>query len=454
MQLNMKIRDRLSLQFTLMFSVVLLVLLVSIYLLVEHNRKKSFYDKLEDRATTTAQFYLAEDNLSEENFSKVLRNYPRSLARESIRIYNDRYQPAFIREDSVKWNKEVIRRVITEKHIHFEENELQVAGLYYEDNSGNFSVIAAAYDMNGLEHMKELRWIMLLGYGCSLLITYLLGRIFARIALSPISRIISNVRIIRASSLDKRLHINKGKRDEITELSTTINNLLEHLEQSFEAQRSFIANASHELRTPISSIIGEAEITLMQDRQTQEYKTTLHNVIEDATRLNAIINSLLELVQANIDSNELQPVRLDELLWEAADEWGNKGAIGKVTLHYHAFNNPQKVTIQGNRYLLFIALGNIIKNAIKFSGKKEVHCELDVTTDNIIITVRDQGIGIPQSDLHKIFQPFYRSANAITYTGFGIGLSLAEKIVRLHNGKIEVSSVLGQGTEFRLLFPV
>jgi signal transduction histidine kinase len=449
----MKIRDRLSLQFTFMFAVVLLVLLMAIYLLVEQNQRKSFFDKLEDRAMTAAQFYLAEDNLSSESFGKVLRNYPRSLSQETIRIYNDEYQPVFIKEGGFSWSRAVLRRVASQKNIRFTENGLQVAGIYYEDNSGDFIVLAAARDINGLQNMQQLGWIMLFGFLCSLFITYFLGRIFARIALHPISRIINNVKIIRSTSLNKRLHVSNVKRDEVNDLSITINKLLEHLEQSFEAQRSFIANASHELRTPIASILGEAEITLLRERDTKDYKAALYNVIEDAERLNNIINSLLDLVQANIESQDMQLVSMDELLWEVVDEWGNKPADSRVEIAYKFGHHPERVTMQGNRYLLFIALSNIIKNAIKFSDNKEVYCELTYTAAHIVVIVRDHGIGIPATEIDRVFQPFYRGSNAMTYKGFGIGLSLAHKIVGLHNGEIIITSEVNMGTEIKLLFP-
>ncbi|MCW3463521.1 sensor histidine kinase [Chitinophaga nivalis] len=449
----MKIRDRLSLQFTFIFAVMLAVLLTTIYLLVVHHQRKSFFDKLDERAKTAAQFYLAEDNLSVESFSKVLRNYPRSLSQETIRIYNEAGQSVFIKPDSLGWKRAIIRRVIKEKNIRFTDGERQAAGIYYTDNSGNFVVIAAARDINGRQHLHQLGWIMLSGFALSLLVTGFLGRIFARMALQPISRINNEVKIIRATSLNSRLPVSNAPHEEVNELSLTINQLLEHLEQSFEAQRSFIANASHELRTPIASILGEAEITLMQERNHQEYQTTLQTIIEDAGRLNNIINSLLELVQANIDSHDMQPINMQELLWEVVDEWGNKPAGGPVKLAYNFGDNPSKVTIQGNRYLLFIALSNIVKNAIKFSDNREVSCELTTAGKHTVIIIRDQGIGIPDKETDKIFQPFYRGSNAMSYGGFGIGLSLAHKIVKLHQGSIVITSTMHKGTSFSLLFP-
>ncbi|MBC9930538.1 sensor histidine kinase [Chitinophaga qingshengii] len=448
----MTVRNRLSLQFTFLFAVLLLMLLAGIYSLVERNRKISFYDKLEDRAKTMAQFYLAEDNLSRESFLAVLKKYPRSLNQEVIRIYNHQFEPVFIKEDTIRWDKATLLQVAKDKRMRFTRHGQQVCAIYYADNSGNFIIVATATDSAGIENMRTLAWIMTLAFLASLLITYILGRIFSRMALTPINHLIDNVRSIRASSLDKRLHVNEHKTDEIDALSITINHLLEHLEQSFEAQRVFIANASHELRTPITAILGEAEIALLQNRSTTEYKATLSNVVEDATRLTHLISSLLELAQANMDTHDLQQVRMNELLWEVVDEWSDNGKY-PVRLSFRFGLDVSRVTMQGQRHLLFIALGNVVKNAIKFSAGEEVYCELHSTDTHIHISVADKGIGIPEGETEKIFRPFYRSANAMSFTGFGIGLSLTEKIVRLHNGTIQADSANGYGTTFRFAFP-
>src|SRR5580698_757951 len=113
----MKIKNKLSLQFTLMFALLLMVVLTGIYLLVENNRSESFYDKLSDRALTAGQLYLAEDNMTKENFNKVIKKYTQSLSHEVIRIYNDKFEPAFIKEDSVHWSKEIIEEAIQQKEI-------------------------------------------------------------------------------------------------------------------------------------------------------------------------------------------------------------------------------------------------------------------------------------------------------------------------------------------------
>jgi signal transduction histidine kinase len=450
----MKVKDRLSLQFSFMFAVLLIAVLAGIYWFVEHNRVKNFYNKLNDRALTVAQFYLAEDNLSKENFKEVLKKFPQTLSEESIRIYDDQYKPKFIPEGSVHWKKIFLKQVTAQKRVMFAHGKTQVTGIYYADNSGNFIIVVSATDVEGYKDMHDLAFIMFFFFLASLIITFLMGRIFARISLIPIISITKNLKKIRSTSLDLRLNVNKKKTDEIDILSVAINNLLEHLEQSFENQKAFISNASHELRTPITSILGEAETTLSIERDKEEYQLTLAGIIKDAERLEYIINSLMDLVRTNLDNNDFQKIRMNELLWAAADELTAKDKSNEINLSFNLPADPSKFTLQGNHQLLFIAVSNILKNALKFSNNKPVDCEIYCEAGNVCIVVRDQGIGINQQDQSKIFLPFYRSVNALIYPGYGVGLSLTQNIMRLHNGSIQVKSELEKGTEFRLIFPI
>lgn len=450
----MKFKNALSLQFTFMFAFLLFVVLGGVYVFVEHNRSKSFFNQLDERAVIAAQFYFAEDNLSIKMFSQVTKKFPQSLSQESISIYDDHLKSKFMPEDSVRWGNDFLRQIVRKKKVHFVAGDRQVSGLYYSDNSGDFIIVVSAVDERGFQDMAQLRVIISVFFFASLIITFFIGRIFANISLRPIVKIADELKRIRASNLHMRLPINPTKTDEIDHLSLTINQLLEHLEQSFDSQKSFVANASHELRTPITSILGEAEITLMKERRPDEYKVALREIVTSVERLNLIINSLMELMQTNLDNRDFQNIRVDELMWEIVDELTVKNQGEQIHIKYNLPEDSLKNTLQGNRRLLFIAIGNIFKNAIKFSNGKPVYGEVNYIDRGIQILIEDHGIGIAEEDLEKIFQPFYRSANAIKFPGYGIGLSLTKNIVRLHNGTVHISSELGKGTRFLLFFPV
>jgi len=447
----MKVRDRLSLQFTIISAVLLLAVLSGVYFLTLRHKENDFQARLVDRAITNAELFLAQDNLSEEKFREVQKKFPLNLPGEIVRIYNDHNESVFIKDSSFQWPVAVINQVRTQKFVYYEQDLRQIVGIYYVDNSGNFTVLVSAKDIYGAQQMHQLFLVLLSIFTLSVFIHFFAGRLFARLALSPIIKVINDVKYIRSSSLDKRL-VTKGGKDEINDLVNTFNNLLEHLEQSFEAQSSFVAHASHELRTPVTAVIGEIEVTLSQERTMEEYKRVLRDALTESVRLSELINNLFDLAQANVGFAEFQELRLDELIWLVKDEWTNKLPDSKVELIYDLPEDQKKYTIYGNIYLLYIALGNILKNAIKFSDNKLVTCRLHVKNDMPVISICDNGIGIKKEDIQNIFQPFYRGSNTAGYSGYGIGLSLAEKILKLHNVRISVTSDLNQGAKFFLLF--
>ncbi|MDR3711478.1 MAG: HAMP domain-containing sensor histidine kinase [Puia sp.] len=447
----MKIKDRLSLQFTLIFAILLLCVMVSIYYLTENNRERNFFTHLRERALTAAQIFLAEDNLSAGKFKEVQKRYSNSLPEEELKIYNAQGESVFINQTETDWPPQKIQEVIRKKEIAFYNGGKQVVGIYYMDNSGNFVVFAAARDLYEYKHMQQLLMIMLFLFVISLGIVFFLGQWFSKLALSPINRIIEEIKFIRSSSLDKRLNTGNGK-DEIADLSMNVNNLLEHLEQSFSSQRSFVANASHELRTPLTSVIGQIEVTLRNVRASEEYRKVLENLLVETVRINELINSLFELVNANIDTEDFNEVRLDELVWQVKDEWENRLPGSRVELSLSLPQNPAAYTIQGNWHLLFIAIGNIVKNAIKFSTRAPVSLTIGLEGGNVLVAIADKGIGILPEELGGIFQPFYRGSNTGGYEGMGIGLSLSEKILRLHDASIHVHSIPGEGTVFSIKF--
>jgi signal transduction histidine kinase len=449
----MKIKDRLSLQFAILSAVLLFLVLAAIYGLFWSNRQQDFYGHLLDRAITNAELFLAQDNLSAEKFRDVQKKYPQTLPDEIVHIYNDTDQSVFIKDSTYQWPKTIIDRVRQDRSITYSEGPRQTVGIFYRDNSGDFVILASAIDKDGFAKLQQLLGIMVIGFLISVAVLFFAGRLFARIALLPIIKFITDVRIIRSSSLNKRLHTGESK-DEINELAVTFNNLLEHLQQSFEAQSSFVAHASHELRTPITSIIGDVEVTLSQERTNEDYIKTLQGVLTESEKLNDLINNLFELAQTNIDITEFRDIRLDELIWQIKDEWTSRVPESQIDLQSHLPEDPRKYTIQGNNYLLFVAISNVLKNAIKFSNNHMVSLRLNLLNNTPVISIRDSGIGIGKDDLQKIFQPFFRGANTFGYAGYGVGLSLADKIFRLHNVRVSVKSQLEKGTEFQLFFSI
>lgn len=450
----MKIKNRLSLYFTAISAVVLLTVQVVICITFNSLVKSNFYDNLMYRAYVAAQLYLEADEISADSLSHVKVRYLQPLSHEVVRFYDDKNAASFIKDKNQFWTSPVINAVRQRKKMQFAEGNRQTVGIYYNDNQGNFVILVSAIDFQGNKRLRDLvesMTILLLSVTAAL---FIISRWFAQKALEPIDKVIKQMRLVRAGNLSLRVDEGNGK-DEISALAHNFNQLLKHLENAFELQQTFVINASHELRTPITTIIGEIEIALNKLRTNAEYEQVLHSVLTDAERLNETITSLLELAQVDMDYTQpaYKPVAIDELIWELNDYWAVK--IGKGLFNVNILHLPadhEKLLITANKPLLTIALNNIIGNAFKFSGNKPVQCTFYADENSISIKITDTGIGIMAGEVDKVFNPFYRGTNVAGYNGNGIGLYVTNKIINLFNGTIAVNSAPGRGTTVTIQF--
>ncbi len=450
----MKIKNRLALYFTIISVVILLIALAATFFTFTSFAKTDFYSRLMDRAKVAAQLYLEADEISVDSLNNVRQRYIKQIPGEVVRFYNDRNVSSFISDKQQYWSNDVINMVRKRKEAEFSEGDRQTVGVYYNDNQGNFVILVSAEDIQGRHRIEDLIEIMAIMLVCVSASLFFIGRWFAKKALEPMDDIVNQVQLVRASNLSVRINEGNG-RDEISELAQNFNRLLSHLENAFELQQTFVINASHELRTPVTSIIGELEVTLNKARSTEEYEKALHSALNDVERLNETISSLLELAQVDMSYTQaaLSPVAIDELIWEIADYWTNKMGKGLFAVSVqHLPEDPEKLLIPANKSLLTIALNNIVSNAYKFSGDKRVQCDLYADDRFIRIAITDSGIGIPTEETEKIFQSFYRGTNVKAYHGSGIGLYITSKIINLFGGTIDVQSS-DKGALFTILFP-
>lgn len=450
----MKIKNRLALYFTLITAVILLVALAIIFITFNSFAKSDFYGRLVDRAKVTAQLYLEADEISPDSLNHVHERYLKELPGEVTRIYDDRNAASFIKDRQQYWGSNVINLVRKRKQLEFTEGDRQTVGIYYNDNQGNFVILTSAADIQGHRRIDDLIEIMLFMFVWVITGLFFIGRWFAKKTLKPIDDMIDQMQQVRASNLSLRIAEGNGK-DEISKLAQNFNRLLKHLENAFEVQQTYVTNASHELKTPVTSIIGEIEVALNKARTQQEYEQVLRSILNDAEGLDETITGLMELAQVDMSYTQaaLSPVAIDELIWELADQWTNKLGKGLFIVNIqHLPDEPEKLQIPANRALLTIALNNIISNAYKFSDKRRVQCDLYADNKHISITITDSGIGIPTGELEKVFESFYRGTNVKNYQGNGIGLYITGKIITLFNGAISVTSDPGKGTSINIDF--
>jgi signal transduction histidine kinase len=450
----MKLKDRLSLYFTLISTLTLLGVLCAVYFTFIKFLEADFFDRLTDRTMVTAKLYLEADEISADSLNTVRNQYLETLNGEVIRIYNAKNSATFIGDDQQYWSNETINKVRKQKKIQFLDGKRQVVGIFYKDNQGDFVILASAIDQSTYSRIDKLQKIMVMIFVVIFIGLLLSGRWIAKKILKPLDLFIEEVKQIKSNNLHFRVQEGRNK-DEINLLAQNFNNLMEHLEQAFVLQKTFVANASHELRTPVTRMMIGAEITLSQERQSTDYQKALASVMEDAEKMDNIITGLVSLAQADLEfgAPKLQDIRIDETLWILAEEWNQKPK-GKLIIDIlNMPEDPAQLLIQANPTLLAIALNNIISNAFKFSDDQDVHCSLDIQAEFIHVSITDHGPGIPKDKQEDIFKPFYSSAIENRHQGNGMGLYMAHKIISLFKGNLSVTSKKGDGTCFKISFP-
>ncbi|GAB2771634.1 HAMP domain-containing sensor histidine kinase [Rhabdobacter roseus] len=452
----MQIRTRLTVQFTLLVSGILLVSFLAIYYLSFININEDFYVRLRQKAISTAELLLRVRQVDTE-LMKILDKSSRDLIyNENILIFDEKNRLIYANTNTPAilvsnfWLDEVRKA----GQISYTDGDYKVVGITYKYSFNRVVVLLGAQDLYGQINLDNLRALLASLYVVVTAIVALAGWFFSKRALLPISKVMNEVEGILPQKLDTRLEV-PNQKDEIGRLTTTFNNLLDRIENAFRMQKTFVANVSHELKNPLTKMSSQLEVSLLKERSAQEYQSTLSSVLEDIKELSQLSNSLLELAKVSEDRRDAltEIVRVDELLWDARTTLVQANQQYRIQLNLDDLPEDDTwLEVLANPTLLKTAFLNLMENACKFSDDASVQVNLNATKEKVELRFSDNGKGIPEQDQTLIFQPFYRGVNTANDKGYGIGLSLVERIVKLHQGTVKIDPRSGIGTTFVLTF--
>lgn len=282
------------------------------------------------------------------------------------------------------------------------------------------------------------------------------GYWLSRKALSPVDALTRTARSIGGHNLGERLKkLTTG--DELQRLSDTLNEMLARIESVFLRVTQFTADASHELRTPISLIRTEAEIALRKSRGDAEYREALRHILLEAERTSTLVEELLSLARADSgrESLHLRVIDLGAATAEIANEW--RPLVEARNLQFTQELEDCELPVFADQRALQRLLAILLDNSVKYTPSPGIiELGLKALDGKAVLTVRDSGVGIAEPDQTKIFERFYRvdKARSRAFGGAGIGLAIAEWIVQQHHGSIAVQSSLGEGSTFLIAFPL
>jgi signal transduction histidine kinase len=453
----MEIRKKLTYQFIAIVALILFISSLAIYISFSRSRKEEFYSRLANKTMLVAQMLINIEEIDADLLRKIEKNNPLSLPNEKIIIFDYQNRQIYNSDENhiLEIPAEYVNKVRIAKEVKYVQKPYEIFGAFYTSEYDRIVVFVAATDIFGINKLKRLQLILLLVFISSLIIVYFAGRIFSARALKPVTNIISQVNGISITNINER--IDEGNEtDELARLAKTFNGMLQRLGSAFKVQKNFIDNASHELRTPLTVISGQLEVVLMKERTNDEYKNTIISVHDEIRNLNNLSNRLLLLAQASSDKAAVSftSVRIDDTLWNARAELLKHKNNYSINISFgENIKDDSKLVVSGNDVLLKIAFGNLIDNSCKYSHDNKSDVIVDNQNNKLVIRFEDNGFGVPAEELKLIFQPFHRATNSAGIKGHGIGLSLADKIISLHNGLIEVNSEVNSGSQFIIYLP-
>jgi signal transduction histidine kinase/uncharacterized protein (UPF0333 family) len=451
----MQIRARLTLQFTLLVSVIVLAIFVVIYWLRNNYIEDEFYKRLTQKASTSAELLVTVKEVNAKLLKKIQKANNDVLYRENLFIYDFKNIKVFSGNDTIRFKvtSEMLNQVQKQHFAKFKQGDFKIVGMLYIDRFNRVVTVAGAVDKAGQKDLENLKNIMISLFLAMLVLVSLLGRYFAARALSPISEVIQQVQSIYPQNVNQRLTI-KNPKDEIGQLTATFNELLERITEVFRLQNLFVSNVSHEMKNPLMKIGSQIDVALLKGRTPEQYLATLQSVRQDIREMGQLSNTLLELAKVSDLNHKLMydEVRLDETIWEAGDLLLQAEQNYQVQVDFaDELEEDTQLVVKGNAQLLKTAFVNLMENGCKFSENHSVKVSLHFEKDHIEVQFTNSGI-MEKTEMDLIFEPFYRSQNTASIKGYGVGLSLVNRIVKLHGGNIKVQSLDNQ-TVFVLWLP-
>ncbi len=454
----MKIRTALTLKNTVVTATVFLLCMVLIYIASEHTRSRTFFHNLKSEAVTKAHLFL-RNRVDSRTMQSIYLNNTQFINEVEVAVYSTDFRLLYhdVTDDPpAKKDRKLLEEIMQKKVVEYYVGKRQCIGMLYAFEGKEYIVTASAYDGYGYDNQDGLRKTLIVLFIIGLSLLFLACYFLARDALKPIRDIVKEAETITASQASKHLPV-RNEKDELGELCIAFNELLERLEFTLSSQKMFVSNVSHELRTPLAALIAELDLALQKERSGKQYRNAIRNVLQDARRMTKLIDGLLNLAKADYQKEDIkmQEIRLDELLLDARMFMLRAHPEYNIELLFEEeeAEDDRQITVMGNLYLLNIAFSNLIENNCKYSANHSSFVQISHWEQWTIIRLSDDGIGMSETDKQNLFTLFYRGGQEKMVEGHGIGMALAQKIIHLHQGEIDVQSEQGKGTTFVIELP-
>lgn len=466
----MTLTTRLLLFFLSMLALVLIGFSVALYLVADNYLHEQVVDRVNAVLTSLAAVVESDDGgLEWEPASRRLNLNFSALGDQVVWLVEDgetnivdRSEPAAewlsVRSNSSSYHRvtrEGIAWQVAHRLIHADDQVSHVeddrsAALEDAGSRIDSLTISAAMSLSTVHQtLRRLAGVLIILMAGIWLVALVAGQSICQRALRPVSEMADATRSINAGDLAQRLPILRTG-DQLEELNCAFNDLLDRLQESFERQRRFTSDASHQLRTPLTTILGQVEVALRRDRSQDEYCRVLTTVQHSASHLARLVESLLFLARNDADSQALSMERIDLTTWlpNHLQTWATHDRSADIHLRI-ASKTPCTALVQPQ--LLGELLNILLDNACKYSDPQTaIEVKLTTIATVVEICVEDRGWGIAEADIPRLFTPFCRSEEVRRrgVDGVGLGLSIAARLAKSFGGQLRATSRPGHGSCF------
>lgn len=453
---NRKLRSKLTLLYTVAFTLMLGIAFLSIYSISENNRREEFYKRLSDRTVTTFTISIRVDQINNDLLRLFDKNTINSLSDERVLLFDSSGRLIYSTVDlgDTRYATEVLNSLKTDESAYrVSEDKYEMLGLKFKDRGHTYYGIARAYDKFG---KRKIHFLALLLSGTFIIAAVLflfLSFYLSNIITNPITRLTKNIEKISPDDLSNRVPLMFAD-DEIGFLANKFNELLDKVENAFKFQVHYIHHISHELKTPLAVMMANAERALTED-ETEKLKSSMQFQKNGIMELSHIINAMLDIskMEKKLTTVHAEAIRVDEVIFDCIEEISMLNSGVCFDFNIDQTLDEGKLTIMGNSRMVKMAILNLIKNAVNFSADKKPGIAISATNAHLVIRIFNDGDTLTPEEQVKLFRHSFRGRNSILVKGFGLGLVLASRVIKLHDGSLEYSIIDGKNC-FALTLPL
>jgi signal transduction histidine kinase len=411
-----------------------------VYTLFAQFRTEEFKERLAEKAITTIRLLNEVKEVDNQLLKIIDKNSINQLYNEKILVFNEQLEVVYssIDDAPITWKKEELRKIKEEKSTLKKNGEYEVYGMFYDTRNKDYYALVSADDKYGKSRLKFLRYLLIGAFIVGSSLVWILSFYLSKKALRPLDTFRSDITDITENNLNKRLP-ERDRKDEISILSNAFNEMLKRIDLSYNRQKVFTSNASHELRTPIARIVTQLENLINDTGTNPATGKALRLISQDCYQLSDIISSLLILTKIDNSSPEkgFKKLRLDEIVFYAEERMKNRHPDFKFQFEIESGDDSLDFEVEGDETLLRIAIGNLLKNGYLYSSDGMVSCVMKTSIKKIELRIINKGETPGVEDTSLLFNSFSRGKNSQNKSGSGLGLSIVKNILTYHDALVE-----------------